>query len=100
MSIEDGYFLARELASCNIRDDASVQDALQRYEDRRKPHTSRVSQQAYFTGKLFHRTPRLLQPLRDFVFDHTPLLQKIVGDATPAHILLQLEEITEEVASP
>lgn len=96
MSIEDGFFLARELVACDVRDDASVKHALQRFEDRRKPHTARVSQQAYFTGKLFHHTPRLLRPLRDFVFDHTPLLQKIVGDATPAHILLQLDEITEE----
>jgi 6-hydroxynicotinate 3-monooxygenase len=100
MSIEDGYFLARELDACDIRDDDSVRRALQRYEDRRKPHTSRVSQQAYFTGKLFHRTPRLLQPVRDFVFDHTSLLQKIVGDATPAHILAQLEEITDSDSHP
>jgi 6-hydroxynicotinate 3-monooxygenase len=95
MSIEDGYFLARELAGCDIRDATSVQQALQRYEDRRKPHTSRVSQQAYFTGKLFHRTPKLLQPIRDLILDHTPLLQKIIGDATPAHILRQLDEIAD-----
>jgi len=34
-----------------------------------------------------------LQPLRDFVFDPTPFLQKVSGDQTPSHILKQLEEI-------
>ena len=38
-------------------------------------------------------TPRLLQPLRDFIFDHTSFLQKVIGDATPSHILKQLEEL-------
>lgn len=95
MSIEDGYFLARELQTCDIRDDTSVRNALQAYEDRRKPHTARVSQQAYFTGKIFHHTPRLLRPLRDLIYDHTPFLQKMVGDDTPAHILKQLNEIED-----
>jgi 6-hydroxynicotinate 3-monooxygenase len=44
-----------------------------------RPHTSRVSQHAYFTCKLFHHVPKLLQPLRDFIFDHTPFLQKVVS---------------------
>jgi 2-polyprenyl-6-methoxyphenol hydroxylase-like FAD-dependent oxidoreductase len=76
-----------------MRDDAAVSGALQAFEDRRKPHTSRVSQQAYYTGKLFHRAPRFLAPVRDFLFDHTPFLQKVIGDETPAHILKQLDEI-------
>ena len=93
MSIEDGYFLARELDACDIHNDASVHRALQAYEERRKPHTAQVSQQAYYTGKLFHHTPVIFQPLRDFVLDHTPLLQRTVGDAMPGHILKQLDEI-------
>ena len=97
MSIEDAYFLARELDAVDVADTAAVRGALQAYEDRRKPHTRQVSQQAYYTGKIFHRTPRLLRPLRDLVYDHTPLLQKIVGDATPAQILSQLDEIEDPV---
>jgi 6-hydroxynicotinate 3-monooxygenase len=96
MSIEDGYFLAREFVGCDIRDDNAVKAALQRYEDRRKPHTAQVTQQAYFNGRIFHHTPRLLQPLRDFIFDRTPFLQKVIGDAMPGHILKQLEEIADE----
>ncbi|WP_183611757.1 FAD-dependent oxidoreductase [Novosphingobium hassiacum] len=95
MSIEDGYFLARELAAVDISDDAAVSGALQRYEDRRKPHTSRVSQEAYRTGRMFHHLPAPLRPVRDFVFDHTPFLQKMVGDEMPKHILSQLAEIED-----
>jgi 2-polyprenyl-6-methoxyphenol hydroxylase-like FAD-dependent oxidoreductase len=95
MSIEDGYFLARELSAGDITNQQFVRGALQAYEDRRKPHTSRVSQQAYFTGRLFHHTPKPLRGLRDFIFDHTPFLQKVIGDATPGHILKQLQEIAD-----
>lgn len=95
MSIEDGYFLARELAAVDVADDAAVAAALQRYEDRRKPHTSKVSQGAYHTGRMFHHLAAPLRPIRDFVFDHSPLLQKMVGDEMPAHILSQLAEIED-----
>lgn len=98
MSIEDGYFLARELSACDIHDTPSVRRALQAYEDRRKPHTARMSQQAYFTGKAFHHAPRFLRTLRDFIFDHTALLQRVVGDSMPAQILSQLEDIEDAFA--
>jgi 6-hydroxynicotinate 3-monooxygenase len=101
MSIEDGYFLASELERIDVHDLGSVRRALQAFEDRRKPHTRRVSQQAFFTGYAFHRIPRPLRPLRDLVYDHTPMLQKVVGDATPGHILSQLAEIDQvEAARP
>jgi 2-polyprenyl-6-methoxyphenol hydroxylase-like FAD-dependent oxidoreductase len=93
MSIEDGYFLAAELAEADVRDAGAVSRALQAYEERRKKHTRTVSEQAYWTGKVFHHLPRPLRPLRDLVFDHTPLLQKVIGDDSPAHILRQLAEI-------
>jgi hypothetical protein len=34
-----------------------------------------------------------LRPVRDFVLDHTPLLQKTVGEKSPQEILQQLDEI-------
>lgn len=95
MSIEDGYFLANELAAVDLSDLQAARRALQAYEDRRKPHTARVVQQAYFTGKAFHHMPAFLRPLRDMVYDHTSLLQKVVGDETPRHICAQLDEIRE-----
>ena len=54
-----------------------------------------MSQLAWMNGKLFHRVPRPLQPLRDLVFDHTPLLQKVIGDQMPGDILAQLAEIED-----
>jgi 6-hydroxynicotinate 3-monooxygenase len=93
MSIEDGYFLASELERIDVADDTAVRVALQRFEDRRKPHTKRVTEQAFWTGYMFHRLPRPLRPVRDLVYDHTPLLQRVIGDDTPKHILGQLAEV-------
>jgi 2-polyprenyl-6-methoxyphenol hydroxylase-like FAD-dependent oxidoreductase len=93
MSIEDGYFLAAELEHVDVRDTAQVHAALQAFEERRKKHTSQVSQMAWINGIMFHRLPAWLAPVRDLVFDHTPLLQKVIGEATPGQILSQLAEI-------
>ncbi len=93
MSIEDGYFLAAGLEPIDLHDTAAVQRALQAFEERRKKHTSQVSQMAYINGIMFHRLPPWLAPARDVVFDHTPLLQKVIGEATPGQILSQLAEI-------
>lgn len=95
MSIEDGYFLARELAAVDIGNTVAVTAALQAYEDRRKPHTSTVSQAAYYTGRMFHHMPKPLQYVRDLVYDHTPFLQKMIGNEMPNHILAQLAEIED-----
>lgn len=95
MSIEDVYFLAKELSMVSLHDTAGVRRALAAYEARRKPHTSRVTQGAYYTGRLFHHLPKPLRSIRDFAFDHTPLLQKMIGDEMPRHILSQLAEISE-----
>lgn len=93
MSIEDGYFLSVELERINVHDASQVMTALQAFEERRKKHTAQVSQLAYYNGKMFHHMPSWLAPLRDLVFDHTPLLQKVIGEATPNQIMSQLGEI-------
>ncbi len=93
MSIEDGYFIIAELERVDIRDGARVRDALQAFEERRKKHTATVSQMAWINGLMFHRAPSWLAPVRDLVFDRTPLLQKVIGEATPGQILSQLGEI-------
>ena len=95
MSIEDGYYLARELAAVDVRDSAAIRSALQAYEERRKPHTAYVSELAHRLGRLFHHLPALLRPVRDLVFDRTPFLQRMVGDQMPAQILSQLAEIDD-----
>jgi 2-polyprenyl-6-methoxyphenol hydroxylase-like FAD-dependent oxidoreductase len=90
MSIEDGYFLGRALRGADLTDPVAVGRALQAYEDPRKPHTARQVQQAWLLGKVFHHAPRPLRPIRDFVFDHTPFLQKVAGDTNPREINTQL----------
>jgi 2-polyprenyl-6-methoxyphenol hydroxylase-like FAD-dependent oxidoreductase len=93
MSIEDGYFLAFELAKVDLSDTAAVIGALQAYEDRRKPHTSAVTESAYRVGRVFHHCPAPLRLLRDLVFDHTSFLQRMIGEKMPDHICSQLDEI-------
>lgn len=84
MAIEDAYFLAKRLVDVDLSDTARLASVLQEYEERRKPYTRTQQTIAYRSGKLFHRTPRPLRGLRDLVLDHTPLLQRVVGDSNPA----------------
>jgi 2-polyprenyl-6-methoxyphenol hydroxylase-like FAD-dependent oxidoreductase len=93
MATEDGYFLGRRLAGTDLSDYAAVRQALQDFETPRKPHTARQVQQAFVLGKVFHHAPPPLQAVRDTVADHTPLLQKVVGESAPGEILKQLAEI-------
>jgi 2-polyprenyl-6-methoxyphenol hydroxylase-like FAD-dependent oxidoreductase len=95
MAIEDGYFVGRALRDVDLTDPAAVARALAAYEDPRRDHTKFQVRMAYMNGRMFHHTPRLLQPLRDLVLDHTPFLQKVVGDASPAEINKQLALITD-----
>jgi 2-polyprenyl-6-methoxyphenol hydroxylase-like FAD-dependent oxidoreductase len=95
MSIEDGYFLGRALRGIDLTDLSAVQRALQSYEDPRKPHTAWQVQQAYVLGQVFHHAPAPLRPVRDFILDHTPLLQKVAGDTNPREIQRQLALIQD-----
>lgn len=95
MSIEDGYFLGRALRGVDLTDLTAVQRALQSYEDPRKPHTARQVQQAWILGQVFHHAPAPLRPVRDFILDHTLLLQKVAGDTNPREIQKQLALIQD-----
>ena len=95
MSIEDGYFLGVALRGVDLTDAGAVATALQSYEDPRKPHTAKQVQMAYMLGKVFHHAPAPLRPIRDFVFDHTPFLQKMAGDSNPREINQQLALIED-----
>jgi 2-polyprenyl-6-methoxyphenol hydroxylase-like FAD-dependent oxidoreductase len=95
MSIEDGYFLGRALAGTDLRNHDQVANTLAAFEAPRRPHTARHTQIAFALGKVFHHAPRILQPVRDAIFDRTPLLQKVIGEANPKEILAQLGDIDE-----
>lgn len=98
MSIEDGYFLGRELAGVDLGDLTAVSRALDAFERPRKAHTSKMSQAAYVQGKLFHHAPMGVRAVRDFVFDHTPLLQKAIADRIPADIYRMLDAVDRPIA--
>lgn len=95
MATEDGYFLGRRLAGVDLTDYAAVRGALDAYEAPRKPHTAKQVQAAYVLGKVFHHAPAPLRPIRDTVLDHTPFLQKQVGETAPGEILEQIAAIDE-----
>ena len=95
MATEDGYFLGRQLAGVDLRDHAAVRAALDAFETPRKPHTARQVQQAWMLGKIFHHAPAPLRPVRDAVLDHTPFLQKVVGERSPGEIIEQIAAIDE-----
>ena len=95
MATEDGYFLGRQLAGVDLSDYASVRIALDAFETPRKPHTARQVQQAFILGKVFHHAPAPLRVMRDAILDHTPLLQKVVGESSPGEIIAQLAAIDQ-----
>jgi len=97
MAIEDGFFVGRALRGVDLGDSTAVRSALQRYEDPRKPYTAQQVKLAWMNGKIFHHTPAPLRPIRDLVMDHTPFLQKVVGDASPGEIMKQLALIAEQI---
>ncbi|GAA1504722.1 FAD-dependent monooxygenase [Agromyces terreus] len=100
MSICDGYFLGQTLAGVDLADTTAVTAALEAYERPRIPHTRSQVQQAYVLGKVFHHAPAFLRPIRDFVLDRTPLLQKQVGERSPGEIVAQLAEMGDGILSP
>ncbi|MBR7839740.1 FAD-dependent monooxygenase, partial [Actinospica durhamensis] len=99
MATEDGYFLGRRLAGVDLSDPRQIAAALQAFEEPRRPHTARQSQQAFILGQVFHHAPAPLRPIRDAILDHTPLLQKVVGEATPGEIIKQIGEIDRAEAA-
>jgi 2-polyprenyl-6-methoxyphenol hydroxylase-like FAD-dependent oxidoreductase len=100
MSIGDGYFLGKLLAGVDLADTSAVEAALAQYDRIRIPHTTMQVQQAYILGQVFHHAPAPLRPLRDFVLDHTPLLQKQIGERSPGEIVAQLDEMGEGIRVP
>ena len=100
MSIVDGYFLGQLLKGVDLSDLAALQAALARYEEKRVKHTAGQVKLAYMLGRQFHKVPAPVRPIRDFVFDNTPFLQKIVGDSNPAEISAQLKSMGADLHTP
>jgi 2-polyprenyl-6-methoxyphenol hydroxylase-like FAD-dependent oxidoreductase len=78
MAIEDGYFLARALGSCNLADSIALTQAIKTFEAERVGYCNHQVEFARKLGNIFHKAPAPLAWLRDLVLDNTGLLQKMV----------------------
>ena len=97
MAIEDAYFLGRTIAGLDLVDTAAVTAGLLEFEAPRRQHTAQMAGMAYQQGKLFHHFPPVLRDLRDFVFDHTNVLQKNIGDKQGPAIYPLLDAIDRPI---
>jgi len=96
MAIEDGYFLTRTLAGRDLRDPQVVASATTRYNEDRVAFCNHNVEFARMLGDQFHRASPGKAWLRDLVFDHTPLLQKMIdkgGMEETEKMTLQLREV-------
>ncbi|WP_431236007.1 FAD-dependent oxidoreductase (plasmid) [Mycolicibacterium psychrotolerans] len=93
MSIEDAYFLACELEKVDLGKTYDVECALDAYESRRRPFTAHVTETAYWMGQVMHHVPAVLRPVRDRLFDHTPLMQKCFVDREVPKFVGLLDDI-------
>lgn len=100
MAIGDGYFLGQLFRGVDLGDLDAVKETLLKYEDLRVEHTASQVKLAHMLGRNFHKVPAPMRPLRDFVFNNTKMLQKLVGDSNPAEISAQLEVMGEDLFHP
>ncbi|GAM87646.1 hypothetical protein ANO11243_056730 [Dothideomycetidae sp. 11243] len=80
MAVEDGYFLAKSLAGADLRDMEAVNAGIRAYEKQRIDYVNHNMEFARWLGYIYHKTPRPLAWLRDWVFDYTPFLPKFIGE--------------------
>lgn len=78
MAIEDGYFLTRAIGNGDLSEISVVERATQRYESERVAYCNHQVEFARKLGNIFHHAPGPLAWIRDQIFDHTGLLQKMV----------------------
>ncbi|MCW1935063.1 FAD-dependent oxidoreductase [Pararhodobacter zhoushanensis] len=96
MAIEDGYFLARSFKGQDLSDRAALQGACAAYEADRVDYCNHHVEFARKLGGQFHKAPRPVAAIRDFVFDNTQVLQKLIGKdylADAERMSLSLKEL-------
>lgn len=79
MAIEDGYFLAKFLNGSDLSNLASVKSSFENFEKERVDYVNHHVEFARKLGNIFHQVPAPLAKVRDFVFDHTKLLNKLIS---------------------
>ncbi|MDF1679058.1 FAD-dependent monooxygenase [Ponticaulis sp.] len=78
MGIEDGYFLAREFKNASLEDAGAVTAAFNRFEAERVDYVNHQVEFARELGQRFHHAPAPVAMIRDFVFDNTSVLGKLI----------------------
>ena len=76
MAIEDGYFLAKFLGGKDLSDLSTVRNSFARFEKERVAYANHQVELARTLGNIFHKMPYPLAKIRDFVYDHTQVLNK------------------------
>ena len=96
MAIEDGYFLGKYLKEADFSDPASLQAALKKYEDLRRPYTNYTTKFARNLGRVYHNIPTPLRYVRDFMLDNVAAtgrnIEKGVTEEAASLLRLVLDE--------
>jgi 2-polyprenyl-6-methoxyphenol hydroxylase-like FAD-dependent oxidoreductase len=79
MAIEDGYFLGRALSGCDLYNQERITKSFSTFEDERVAHVNHHVEFARKLGNIFHQLPYPLAKLRDFVYDKTKVLDKMIS---------------------
>lgn len=79
MAIEDGYFLGRALAGCDLQNKADIALRYRAFEQERVAYVNHHVEFARKLGNIFHRLPYPLAKLRDLVYDNTRVLDKMIS---------------------
>ena len=78
MAIEDGYFLAKFLDGTNLSDLSKVSTGFEQYEAARVNYVNHNVEFARKLGGIFHSQSYLTAKIRDFIFDNTGLLNRMI----------------------
>ncbi|MFI8481404.1 FAD-dependent oxidoreductase [Pseudomonas sp. NPDC078700] len=94
MAIEDGYFLAKALAGSDLNDARQVSNSFHEFESQRVDYVNNHVEFARKLGNTFHQLPYPLAKLRDFVFDRTSILDRMIrhdylADAEKMSLMMQ-----------
>lgn len=78
MAIEDGYYLAKYLDGVDLTNAAAVNAEFELYEAKRVNYVNHNMEFARYLGYMFHHLPQPFAKARDMIFDHTPVLGKLL----------------------
>ena len=96
MAIEDGYFVGKYLKEADLSSKTSITEALQKYDDLRRPYTNYTTKFARNLGRVYHNIPGPLRGLRDFMLDNFDSVGKKIEDGFTEDAKQVLEHVLSE----